>query len=97
LIHNIGRHDVTESTPRTSTSTAADTAALSSELTAWLAAVENAARRRARLEKLILAKGVVRPFTLAQRFYLKSREIGVVATIKIVNARIRQMRPGSGR
>jgi hypothetical protein len=92
--YNIGRHDVTKSTPRVSTGAVAEDSVVGAELAAWLSAVEHAARRRVTLERLIRARGIVRPITLAQRFYLKSREIGVVATVRLVRARLRQMRSG---
>jgi hypothetical protein len=59
------------------------------ELAAWLDTVERGVARRARVERLISAKGLLKPVTLAQRFVIKSREIGVPATARLVSGRLR--------
>jgi hypothetical protein len=86
---------VNESTPRTLSGGISDEAALEANLDAWLEYVSRATRKRLRLEKLIVARGIARPVTLVQRFVLKSREVGFVPTLRLVNTRLRQLRqPG---
>jgi hypothetical protein len=72
---------VTESRPTSTT--------LQADLESWLDAVERGANRRARVEKLISAKGLLKPITLAQRFVIKSREIGIASTARLVIGRLR--------
>jgi hypothetical protein len=91
-----GRHDVNQSTPRTLSGGSPSEALLEDELDAWLDYVSKTTRKRLRLEKLIMARGLARPVTLVQRFVLKSREVGFVPTLRLVNARLRQLRqPGA--
>jgi hypothetical protein len=75
------RQDVTESRPTTTT--------LQADLDSWLDAVEHGVARRVRVERLISAKGLLKPITLAQRFVIKSREIGIAPTARLVIGRLR--------
>ena len=63
-------------------------AAYLSEFNAWVESVNRASRKRASLERLILAKGLFRPVALGQRFVRKSAEVGVAATIKLAVQRL---------
>ncbi|MCU1469701.1 MAG: hypothetical protein JWQ39_850 [Glaciihabitans sp.] len=92
MISNTGRHDVTQSTPRTLSGRPSEQAQFEAELASWLDFVSRATRKRLRLEKLITARGILKPVTLAQRFVIKSREVGFIPTVKLVNTRLRQMK-----
>jgi hypothetical protein len=52
--------------------------------------VERGSRTRARVEMLISVKGLLKPVTLAQRFVIKSRQVGIGPTLRIVAERLRQ-------
>lgn len=67
---------------------------MQAELDDWLVSVERGSKRRARIERLIMAKGLMKPVTLAQRFALKTQEIGFVATVALVRGRLARMRGG---
>lgn len=55
----------------------------------WSESVDVATSRRASLERLILAKGIVRPIAMVQRFFRKSAEVGVFGAVAIVGQRLR--------
>jgi hypothetical protein len=62
---------------------------LANDVQSWLDEVERSTRRRARVEMLITAKGLLKPVTLAQRFVIKSREVGIGGAVGIVAQRLR--------
>lgn len=74
---------MTESRPTT-------TATLQADLDSWLDFVAHGSRTRARVEMLISARGLLKPVTLAQRFVIKSRQVGIGPTVGIVAVRVRQ-------
>lgn len=82
-----GRSDVSVSTP--SAPRVLSDSDYRREFAVWTEAVDTAAHRRASLEKLILARGVVRPVALTRRFVRKSAEVGFVGALSIVNQRAR--------
>jgi hypothetical protein len=74
---------VTESRPNS-------TATLQADLDSWIDFVARGSRTRARVELLISARGLLKPVTLAQRFVIKSRQVGIGPTMRIVAERLRQ-------
>ena len=83
---------MTQSTPRTPSGAPAAQALIQRRLDEWIEAADHGVRKRVRLEKLITARGVFKPFTLAQRFMIKVREVGLLATVRLVSTRLRQLR-----
>lgn len=74
---------MTKSAPTTTTTRQVD-------LDSWMEFVERGSRTRARVEMLISVKGLLKPVTLAQRFVIKSRQVGIGPTLRIVAERLRQ-------
>lgn len=83
---------MTESTPRTSSGHSGEHERFERELAEWLEHVGRGSRKRVRLEKLVTARGLLKPVSLAQRFAMKSREVGFIPTVKLLGERVKQMR-----
>ncbi len=62
--------------------------ALEADLDEWLSHVQKAVANRSRHERLVAARGLVRPIALAQRFGAKVKEIGFARALGLVRSKV---------